>query len=80
MVESTALEMRRTREGIVGSNPTLSASGQPVSAGLSSGGAPLFFPPRRKSGDFRYPPKAMPEGDSPRLFSSVWNVSFSRVF
>ena len=26
MVESTALEMRRTRKGTVGSNPTLSAS------------------------------------------------------
>ena len=26
MVESTALEMRRTRKGIVGSNPTLSAN------------------------------------------------------
>jgi hypothetical protein len=29
VVESTALEMRRTRKGTVGSNPTLSAEGFP---------------------------------------------------
>lgn len=32
MVESTALEMRHTRKGIVGSNPTLSATVNPWGA------------------------------------------------
>lgn len=36
MVESTALEMRHTRKGIVGSNPTLSAiSGSDISTSFS---------------------------------------------
>ena len=37
MVESTALEMRRTRKGTVGSNPTLSARLRSVGASASEG-------------------------------------------
>ncbi len=44
MVESTALEMRRTRKGTVGSNPTLSAT-------ASKMGRPVPF---RQAGDFIY--------------------------
>ena len=40
MVECTALEMRRTREGTVGSNPTLSANYLLTSLDKSPPGAP----------------------------------------
>ena len=42
MVEGTALEMRRTCKGTVGSNPTLSASGKGPAAPIFTGGVGDF--------------------------------------